>query len=56
MPLELPPTLALPEAAILREETASLRFSLEEEMDKFKLEEEGEVWADPVKGVRSGEG
>ena len=31
-----------------REETASLHLSLEEEIDQFKLKEEGEVRADPV--------
>ena len=40
MPIELPPQLALPEAVAPREETASLRLSLEEEINQFQLEEE----------------
>ena len=35
MPIELPPILALPEAVALREETASSRLSLDEEIDQF---------------------
>ena len=37
---ELPPPLALPEATTPKEETASSRLSLEEEIDQFQLEEE----------------
>ena len=48
MPAELSPILALPKAVALREETASSRLSLEEEIDQFQLEEEEEVRADPV--------
>ena len=48
VPVELPPTLALPKVMASREETASSRLSLEEEIDQFKLEEEGEVQADHV--------
>ena len=49
MPIELPPILALPEAVALREETASSRLSLDEEIDQFRLEEEEEeVRANPV--------
>ena len=40
VPAELPPVLALPEAAASREETASSCLSLEEEIDQFHLEEE----------------
>ena len=47
-PVELPPTLALPEVVALREEIASSRLSLGEKINQFKLEEEGEVQADPV--------
>ena len=48
MPAELSPILALPEAVASKEETASSRLSLEEEIDQFQLEEEEEVRADPV--------
>ena len=48
MPAELSPILALPKAVALREETASSRLSLEEEINQFQLEEEEEVRADPV--------
>ena len=42
VPVELPLQRALPEAAALREEIASSRLSLEEEIDQFQLEEEKE--------------
>jgi len=42
VPIELPPQLSLPEAAAPREETASSRLSLEEEIDQFQLKEEKE--------------
>ena len=48
VPVELPPTLALPEAAAPREEIASSRLLFEEENDQFKLEEEGEVRANLI--------
>ena len=48
MPVELPPILALPEAAAPREEIASSRLSLEEEINQFQLEEEREEQEDPV--------
>jgi len=40
--VELPPQLALPKEAALREETASLHLLLEEEIDQFQLKEERE--------------
>ena len=48
MPVELPPILALLEAAAPRKETASSCLSFNEEIDQFQLEEKGEVRADPV--------
>ena len=48
MPVELPPILALLEAAAPRKETASSCLSLDEEIDQFQLEEKGEVRADLV--------
>ena len=48
MPVELPPILALLEAATSREEIASSRLSLKKEIDQFKLEEEGEIRVDLV--------
>ena len=35
VPVELPPQLAIPEVAALREEIASSRLSFEEEIDQF---------------------
>ena len=49
VPVELPPTLALPEAVALREETSFSRLLFEEENDQFKFEEEGEVRANLIK-------
>ena len=43
VPIELPSQRAFPEATILREETASSRLSLEEEIDQFRLKEEEKV-------------
>ena len=48
VPVELPPQLAIPEVAAPREEIASSRLSLEEEIDQFRLEEEREEQGDPV--------
>ena len=48
MPVELPPQLALLEAAAPREETSSSCLSLEEEIDQFQLEEEREEQGNPV--------
>ena len=48
IPVELPPVLALPEATALREETASSRLSLEEEIDRFRLEKEKEEQGDLI--------
>ena len=48
VPVELPPQLAIPEVAAPREEIASSRLSLEEEIDQFRLEEEREEQEDPV--------
>ena len=42
MPIELPSHNAPLEAAVPREETASLRLSLEMKIDQFRLVEEGE--------------
>ena len=42
MPIELPSHHALLEAAVPREETASLRLSLETKIDQFRLVEKGE--------------
>ena len=42
------PRLSLQIKATLREETASLRLSLEEEIDQFQLEEEKEEQGDPI--------
>nr|POE89028.1 hypothetical protein CFP56_60423 [Quercus suber] len=44
----LPPLLALPKATASREEIASSRLSLEEEIDQFQLEEERKKQGDPV--------
>ena len=46
--VKLPPILALPEVVAPREETASSRLSLEEEIDQFQLKKEGEVRVDLV--------
>ena len=48
VPIELPSQRALPEAAAPREETASSRISLKEEIDQFQLEEEEEVQTNPI--------
>ena len=48
VPVELPPQLAIPEVAAPREEIASSRLLLEEEIDQFRLEEEREEQGDPV--------
>lgn len=48
MPVELPPLLALPKAAASREETASLRLSLEEEIDQFQVEKERKEKGNPI--------
>ena len=48
VPIELPPQLALPEAAAPRGETASLCLSFDEEIDQFQLEEEREEQRDLV--------
>ena len=48
VPIELPSQRAFLEATIPREETASSRLSLEEEIDQFRLKEEEKVWADLV--------
>ena len=48
VPVELPPQLAFPEVAAPREEIASSRLSLEEEIDQFRLEEEREEQGDLV--------
>ena len=48
MPAKLPPVLALPKAAALREKTASSRLSLKEEINRFCLEEEKEEQRDLV--------
>ena len=42
VPIELPSHHALLEAAVPREETASLRLSLEMKIDQFRLVEKGE--------------
>ena len=42
VPIELPSHNAPLEAAVPREETASLRLSLETKIDQFRLVEEGE--------------
>ena len=41
VPVELPPQLAFPEVVAPREEIASSRLSLEEEIDQFRLEKRG---------------
>ena len=48
VPAKLPPVLALPKAAALREKTASSRLSLKEEINRFCLEEEKEEQRDLV--------
>ena len=49
VPVELPPPPSIlpPEAAVLREETASSQ-SLEVEIDQFRLEEKGEEQEEPM--------
>lgn len=49
MPAKLPLPFTLLEAAAPREEIASSRLSLEEEIDQFQLVEEEEVQVDPIK-------
>lgn len=45
--IELPSQRALPEPATPRKETASLRLSLEVEIDQFHLEEDREEQGEP---------
>ena len=58
VPVELPPPPSTlpPEAAVLREETASSQLSLEVEIDQFRLEEEGEEQEEPMIQVSNLEG
>ena len=48
MLVELPSQCAFLKAVALREETASSRLSLEEEINQFQLEEEREEQGDPI--------
>ena len=54
-PIELPLHHALPKATAPREETASSRLSLEEEIDQFQLEEEKEEQGAPIIHVSNSE-
>lgn len=57
MPVELPSSRFPHKVAVLREETASLRLLLEEEIDQFHLEEEeGEEQEKPVIQVSDSKG
>ena len=47
-PVELPLQHALPEAAVPKEETASLHLSLEVEIDQFHFKEDKEEQAEPI--------
>ena len=47
-PVELPLQHALPEAAVPKEETASLCLSLEVEIDQFHFKEDKEEQAEPI--------
>ena len=48
VPVKLPSQRTLPKTMALREETASSRLSLEEEIDQFQLKEERKEKGDPV--------